>query len=81
MHENHQPSCLTCQYFILPFQDDSTLSEWGYCQKKTENHPPKAEELADIVKDVKEGQMERLFGSPIGLYQGEDEWCPLYVEV
>ena len=80
MHENHEPSCLTCQYYILPFQSDSPLSEWGYCTQKTKSTPD-PEKLAEIEKEASEGNFDKLFHGPAGLFQGEGDGCPLYVEI
>tara|TARA_B100000315_G_C14028125_1_gene341954 strand:+ start:129 stop:374 length:246 start_codon:yes stop_codon:yes gene_type:complete len=75
MHDNHEPTCLVCADFVFPFDKDSPLAEWGYCERELHGREPTQEELKEIEEQVGKGDYSFLSKENIPLYQAMGEGC------
>ncbi len=81
MHDNHEPLCSFCSKFIMPFDKESPLSDWGYCAEEMKGREPAPEDLKRIEEQVKKGDYSFLTSGSIPLYQAVGEGCELFEEV
>ena len=75
MHENHEPTCLYCAKYVMPFDKDSPLEDWGYCEEEVEEGEMTQEKLKEIERQVKNGDYSFLTNRDIPLYEFSDEGC------
>jgi hypothetical protein len=80
MHDNHEPDCSLCTKFVLPFDGDGPLSDWGYCAEEMKGREPTPEELKEIEEQVKKGDHSFLSNGRLPLYQALGEGCDRYEE-
>jgi len=75
MHDMHEPNCNLCVKFVLPFDKDGPLSDWGYCGLETVDHEPTPETLKETDTQAKEGDYSFLSDKNIPIYQALEEGC------
>lgn len=81
MHDNHEPTCSFCIKFILPFDEESPLADWGYCKEDMKGKNPTEEEFKEIEEEVKRADYRFLTGGRISLYQALGEGCDRFEDV
>ena len=75
MQENHEPTCSFCAKFIKPFNPESPLGDWGYCQEEVAEDVITLEKIKEIVEQVKNGDHSFLTKGDIPLYEAIEEGC------
>ena len=75
MHDKHEPSCTFCSKFVLPFNANSPLADWGYCTDELEGGRIASEVLEAIEAQAKKGDYRFFTRGDAPLYQGADEGC------
>lgn len=75
MHDNHEPTCSFCAKFVMPFDHDSPLEDWGYCKEEVEESEITQEKLREIEQQAKKGDYSFLTKESIPLYQALGEGC------
>ena len=75
MHDEHEPTCLYCVKYVMPFDHDSPLEDWGYCQEEAEEGGITHEKLKEIEAQVQKGDYSFLTNRDIPLYEFSDEGC------
>lgn len=81
MHDQHEPTCAFCAYFVFPFDADSPLADWGYCKREVLEQEPTAKELKSIEAQVRKGDYSFLNNGILPLYQAQDEGCEKYKDI
>jgi hypothetical protein len=79
MHDKHEPDCFFCEKFVLPFDEDSPLADWGYCAEGGREAVITREKLKEIEEQVKKGDYSFLTKGEIPLYQAVGEGCEKFV--
>jgi len=75
MHGKHEPSCTFCGKFVLPFDEDGPLADWGYCKEEVKGDELTQEQLKAVEEEVGKGDYSFLSKDNIPFYQGLDEGC------
>ncbi len=79
MHDKHEPTCSLCEKFVLPFDEDSPLADWGYCAEEGRDTEFTQEKLKEIEEQAKKGDHSFLTKGKISLYQAVGEGCEKFV--
>lgn len=75
MHDNHEPECSFCANFVLPFDKEGPLAEWGYCSDEVNGGTLLPDDLKQIEKQVKKGDYSFISKGELPLYQPLGEGC------
>ena len=59
----------------MPFDEDSPLADWGYCQDEVDENSITKEKLQEIERQAKNGDYAFLNKKDIPLYEFSDEGC------
>ena len=78
MHDKHEPSCSFCTKFILPFDTNGPLADWGYCSDEVEGGKIEPDVLQKIEAQAKKGGYSFLSRGKIPLYQALGEGCETF---
>jgi len=81
MHDNHEPTCSFCAKFVMPFDDDSPLEDWGYCKEEVDENEITREKLREIEQLAKSGDYSFLTKGSIPLYQVFGEGCEKFEDM
>jgi hypothetical protein len=79
MHDKHEADCCLCEKFVLPFDEDSPLADWGYCEEEGQKDEVTQEKLEEIEEQVKKGDYCFLTKKKIPLYQAVGEGCEKFI--